>query len=61
MYISKPINLEKHELNHFEDNRNTILELFWSLTSEHEMARETEIQSFYLQWMMSLFVGVSLC
>ena len=37
----KTINLEKHELNHFEDNRNTILDLFWSLTSEHEMARET--------------------
>ena len=33
--------LEKHELNHFEDNRNTILDLLWSLTSEHEMARET--------------------
>ena len=43
----KTINLEKHELNHFEDNRNTILELIWSLTSEHEMARETKIQSFY--------------
>ena len=41
------LNLEKHELNHFEDNRNTILELFWSLTSEHEMARETKIQSIY--------------
>ena len=43
----KTTNLEKHELNHFEDNRNTILDLFWSLTSEHEMARETKIQSFY--------------
>ena len=43
----KTINLEKHELNNFEDNRNIILDLFWSLTSEHEMARERKIQSFY--------------
>ena len=28
---------------HFKHNRNTILDLFWSLTSEHEMARETKI------------------
>ena len=42
----KTITLEKHELNHFKDNRNTILDLFWSLMSEHKMARETKIQSF---------------
>ena len=42
----KPKNWEKHELNYFKDNRNPILDLFWSLTSEHKIARETEIQSF---------------
>ena len=42
----KTINVEKHELNHFKDNRNTILDLFWSLMSEHKMAIETKIQSF---------------
>ena len=42
----KTIKLEKHELNHFKDNRNTILDLFWPLKSEHKMARETKIQSF---------------
>ena len=25
----KPKNREKYELNHFQDNRNTILDLFW--------------------------------
>ena len=42
----KTINLEKHELNHFNDNRNTVLDLFRSLPSEHNIARETKIQSF---------------
>ena len=41
----KTIKLEKHELNHFQDKWNTILDLFLSLASEHEMARETKIQS----------------
>ena len=42
LYI-KSIKLVKHELNHFKDNWNTILDLFWSLTSDHEMARVTRI------------------
>ena len=36
----------KNELNHFKDNRITILNLFWLLMSEHKMARKTKIQSF---------------
>ena len=46
VYTSNQQNHQKHELNQFTDNRNTILNLFWSLTSDHEMARETKIQSF---------------
>ena len=42
----KPKNWWKHELNHFKDNRNTILNQFSSLTSDNKMARETKIQSF---------------
>ena len=37
---------QKRELNHFKDNRNTILDLFSSLTSDNKMAREMKIQSF---------------
>ena len=51
----KTIKLEKHEFNHFNDNRNTILNLFWSLTSQHEMARETKIQSFHFKLVHFIF------
>ena len=37
---------QKHELNHFKDNRNTILNLLSLHTGENKMARETKIQSF---------------
>ena len=40
MYTLNPKNWEKHELNHFKDNRNTILDLFSSLTCDNKMARE---------------------
>ena len=37
---------------HFRDNWSTILDLFWSLISEHEMARKmknTELLIFHLK------------
>ena len=42
----RTIKLEKHELNHFEDNHSTIKSQYWSPNSEHEMAIKTKIQSF---------------
>ena len=39
----KPIGIK---LNHFKYNRNTILNLFWLLMSEHKMARETKNRAF---------------
>ena len=48
IYVN-PKNWEKHELNHFKDNRNTILDLFSSLTCDNKMDREAKIQSFYFK------------
>ena len=53
----KTIYLEKHELNHFERDQNTIIGPFRSLISDHKKARETKYSAVNTSvWINLLYI-----